>query len=121
MFAWWPECLDLVAVQCGQPVQEYLLGDAEFVCHLDGTARPAGNFLQALETDKEARYFQADLPFDGRWLAAVVAVLDMDCLVGQVALPLRSREFRVNPNTPAIGGRNYVRVRTVPNNYDVRE
>lgn len=117
----WPERLNLVTVQGGQSVQEYLLGHVQILGHLGRATGPACNFLQALEADKEARYFQADLPLDGRCLATFVAMLDMNCFMSQEAPPLNGRELRVNPNPPTIRGRNYVRVRTIPNNHDVRE
>lgn len=78
----WPERLDLVAVQRGQPVDDDLLGHVELFSHFGRVPRPAGHPLQVFEGQQEAGYFQADLTFNGRRLASIVAMLDMDCLVG---------------------------------------
>ncbi|WP_168202060.1 hypothetical protein [Glutamicibacter sp. ZJUTW] len=121
VFGSWPECLDLVAVQSCESVDDDLFGHVELFGHLGCVARPAGYPLKVFKGHQEAGHLKIDLPFYGWRLATSVPVLDVERLVRQEASAFRYSERRVDPDPPSVRGRNHIRVRPIPNDYYVRE
>ncbi|KWR73297.1 hypothetical protein RN04_03385 [Arthrobacter sp. W1] len=74
----WPEFLELIAIKRGQPVQDNLFYNVEFLSHLCWTSGPTGDATQILVRNKKPRNFQPELPLDSRRLACCVASDQME-------------------------------------------
>ena len=121
MFAWWPQGLNLVTVKGGQSIKQHLFGDVEFLGHHPCVARPPSYALQVFESHEKACRFEADLTFNGRWLASIVTMLDVNCFVGEETTSFHCCECWINPYSPAVSGSDYVWIRAIPNDNDLRE